>query len=92
MGLGREVHHRLRPPFEGRGHVPLVAYISFDKRVPGIVLYLAQVFRIAGIGQFVQVPDFVILVFGYNLPDEIAADETASSGYEQAHEPLSTPY
>ena len=63
----------------------IVADIAFDKRVPGIVCNILQVLRIAGIGQGIEVYYLIIRSGLEHMPDEVAADKSCSTGYQNFH-------
>ena len=61
-----------------------VADISLDEAVVGTILYVLEIGKVAGIGQFIEIDDAVIRVFPDEMPDQVRADEARSSGYEYA--------
>ena len=56
-----------------------VANIHSDKLVVRFVFHILEVFKVSGIGQFVEVYDLVVRVFVHKQTDYVAADETGTT-------------
>jgi hypothetical protein len=56
-----------------------IADITVDKNMPRIAFDGSQISKVAGVGELIQVDDW-LLVRPKPIKNEIAADETGSSG------------
>ena len=59
-----------------------VADVHLDELVVRLVLYVLEVFQVAGVGQFVKVDDLVLGIFVDKQADNVTADESGTSGYD----------
>ena len=74
VGLGGEVDDGLDPGEEAPDQVP-VPDVAHDEFVAGVLLDVAEVVQVPGVGQLVQVDDPRLLVAAQEKADEVAADE-----------------
>ena len=80
MGFGRKVQDGSRFVFgQQTGHQIFVTNIALNEDVTLVVSQRRQVVQIAGIGQFVQIDDGLIMA-GKPCVDKIAADKTCAAG------------
>ncbi len=63
-------------------HLVEVSDVGFDEGIVGFVLDILQIGEVAGIGKFVEVDDMVVVVFVYEQADNMASDETSTTGDE----------
>ena len=61
-------------------HTLKVANVHADKLVVGLVLDILQVGEVAGIGQLVEINDFILRILVDKEPDNMAADESGTAG------------
>ncbi len=85
MGLGRQVHDRLR--FEAREHGAdgsLVDDVGLDELVAAVGRDGSQRFQVAGVGEFVEVEHFMLGVLD-QVTYQSRTDKTGATGNENAH-------
>jgi hypothetical protein len=91
MAFRRKVDDRVAA-LDSLPDLAAVADIAFYESVSRIMFYIAEILRIPGIGQLVQVYDLYIFIVPEQVTDEIRPDESASPGDEQSHEFSPTMY
>ncbi len=62
-----------------------VADVHLDELVVGLALDVLEVGQVAGVGQFVEVDDFILGVLVDKEPYHMASDETGSAGDDDVH-------
>ena len=53
--------------------------------VAGVVLDVAQVLEVAGVGELVEVDDLDVVVLGEHVAHEVGADEAGAAGDHESH-------
>ena len=61
-------------------HLLVVADISLDKCVVGLVFDVLQIGQVPSIGQFVQIDDVILGIFVHEQTDHMASDEAGTAG------------
>ncbi len=86
VGFSRQVHDRLRrEALEHRADTGLIADIRLHELIARVGGNRLQRFKVARVGQFVEVQHFVVGVV-YQVADQCRADETCAPGNEYSHE------
>ena len=67
-------------------HIALVAQIDFLKAILRVLVHAGEVLEMTGIGEAIEVHEAIDLGLIDEPADDIGADETSATGYEQAHE------
>jgi hypothetical protein len=80
VALGSKVDNDIESLAQQLVYQYSIRYIAFDEAIAGLVLYVPQVFQVAGIGEFVQIGYLPIRVFFENVTDEVAADKAGAAG------------
>ncbi len=85
VALGGEVHHRAGLVFGQQAFdQSAVADVALHKGVVGVVLEAGQGFKVACVGEFVEVDDGLIRL-GQPVEDKVGADEAGCAGDENGH-------
>ena len=85
MAFGGEVEHGTRPVLGQQAlHQSAVADAAVHKLVPRIALQAGEVFKVAGVGEQVEVDDRLVAL-GQPVEHEVAADESGTAGDEDGH-------
>ncbi len=86
VGFSRQVHDRLRrKALQHRADTGLVADIRLHELIARVGCNRLQRFKVARVGQFVEVQHFVFSVV-YQVADQCRTDETCAPGDEYSHE------
>ena len=88
MGFGREIDHRVELMFgHQRVHLVGVGDVGLEKLVAIAVFlhYPVEVGQISGIGQHIDIADQCLLMMLQNVANEIAANKSATAGYQNTH-------
>ncbi len=83
MSLGSEVEHHVHLRHE-LVHQLGVADVAPHEAVAGVAFHVPQVGRVAGVGELVQVDHPAAGVTLKQVEDEVAADEAAAAGDQDA--------
>ena len=62
-----------------------VADVAVHEGVAGVVLDVAQVLEVAGVGELVEVHDLDVVVPGEHVAHEVGADEPGAAGDHESH-------
>lgn len=60
-----------------------ISNVALFKKIMGQMLYVAQVFQVARVGERIKVDDFVSRVFPNKMPDNVRADEARAARDEE---------
>ncbi len=81
MRLGGQMDHRIDSIFsEKQLHLIGIGDVGLHESVVGLVLYIRQVFEVAGVGEFIHIYDVIIRIFIYEKPHHVRANKTGATG------------
>jgi hypothetical protein len=84
----REIDHRVKPVLGHQGvHLVGVRDIGFEKFVPFAMFFdhAIEIGEIARVSEHIHVSHVRRLVMLQNIPNKVAPDESAATGYKDAH-------
>src|SRR5262249_41677185 len=86
VAFGREMEDGVYPGADGVADGNWIGDVAVNKLVARVSVQVLQIIRIARVGEAVEIDDVKARVLFQQVADEVAADETTSSGdYDPGH-------